>query len=404
MTIPVARSLATALAALLVLAAAGAEPRFERVLQTADEARCAAEGETFTQFLELAAHERVVPNGPRTIRGNIMLGRNYYATTCRCINPDAATSCQAPIRLRIHKEEYNRNLGLSKQDLRELLGLPQNFQLLHTEHASFADVDSREPRTVVGAVGGDFGEFLAALGVYEQLLGRNVTEAAVQKLLAAWLGDITGSMMYTTDDEAVHHLQANLHLNGQKGTVVALNLLFPQPELREEILKDIVKPENQGSYFLKAVLADPRRFYLRKELVEALIRSLFNILWDRSTVGPDGVPLFRKINVNQLSGTFAPRAWINFRANPHCEEENKAPGFAPMSRRGYGAVQVIVNHPAAVHSLRRRMSRFFVGLDPHPDVSVATFLNRLGRASQRITELFAEVVGASIPFYTVVVE
>lgn len=64
-----------------------------------------------------------------------------------------------------------------------------------------------------------------------------------------------------------------------------------------EILRDIVKPANQGDYFLKAMLSNADRFYTRAELVHHAIRALFQLVWNKKAMDPNGVPLAQKVKV-----------------------------------------------------------------------------------------------------------
>jgi hypothetical protein len=44
----------------------------------------------------------------------------------------------------------------------------------------------------------------------------------------------------------------------------------------------------------------PARFYVRKELLPALLQSFFRILWDKKTLSSDGTPLWKKVRLNIL--------------------------------------------------------------------------------------------------------
>jgi hypothetical protein len=81
---------------------------------------------------------------------------------------------------------------------------------------------------------------------------------------------------------------------------------------------------------LKAVLDDPARFYVRKQLLPALIRAFFRILWDKKTLSSEGTPLYQKVRLNILSGEPKPGAWINFRLSHACERAHMAPLFRPF--------------------------------------------------------------------------
>jgi hypothetical protein len=101
--------------------------------------------------------------------------------------------------------------------------------------------------SVLSVSGGDFGEFLLALAEYETLTKRSFTSVEVQKILVAWLDWAPrGSRPLTlqTDEAALLHLQQNLHFNGVKGKVVALDIENPKPEYQTELLKDLPNSKN----------------------------------------------------------------------------------------------------------------------------------------------------------------
>jgi hypothetical protein len=101
----------------------------------------------------------------------------------------------------------------------------------------------------IGRAGGDFGEFLLALAEYEHMTKRSFSQMEVQKILTAWLDWVPRGqrpLYFHTDETATQHLQANLHYNGKKGTVVGLDLDAPKDEYRDELLKDLALSKNQA--------------------------------------------------------------------------------------------------------------------------------------------------------------
>jgi len=239
---------------------------------------------------------------------------------------------------------------------------------------------------------------------------RSFSQIEVQKILAAWLDWAPrGSrpLYYHTDENSILHLQANLHYNGQKGKVVGLDLESPKPEYEDELLNDLPSSKNQGCYYLKSILDNPTRYYMRKELLPALIRSYFKILWNKNTLASDGTPLYRKLNFAVLQGEPQEKAWINFHSSQSCEHEHHAPLFRPFpltsQRAGAGPLQpVFVNHPNAVQSVRKRLGKFFSLFNPM--LSEREFLNKLNHRGSAYMEIAAEVVGSEVPYYTVTME
>jgi hypothetical protein len=316
---------------------------------------------------------------------------------CEC-SGDAST-CHTPGRFRIHQEPFNNHFGLSKEELVSFLGNPEDVQMLKVERTSFADIDGRNPTPSLCTPGGDFGEFLFALGVFEGMAGQNFTEATIRGFVSNWLSSRLLPVYYATDEDSIANIERHLHINGQTGVVVGLDLVNPRQDYIEPLLQDIVKPQNQGSRVLKAVLANPQRFYMRSELVANAIRAFFRVLWDKQTLGSDGVLLSSKINLVVLQGKNNERAWINARGGKHCESEHKAPAFAPQR----GDVQVFLNHPEAARAFRKHLVRLFLSqsVTLTESLSEAEMLLRVDRAAGRNMEALAELLASQSPFYTV---
>ncbi len=139
-------------------------------------------------------------------------------------------------------------MGLSASQLKQLLGRPQDATYTKIDDTSFGSTDARETEPIIATPGGDFGEFILALAEYETLTKRAFTAVEVQKILTAWLDWAPrGSHPLTlqTDEAAILHLQRNLHYNGVKGKVVALDIETPKPEYVDELLKDLPASKNQ---------------------------------------------------------------------------------------------------------------------------------------------------------------
>jgi len=280
------------------------------------------------------------------------------------------------------------------------------------DDTSFGSTDVRETEPIIAILGGDFGEFLLALAEYETLMKRSFTRVEVQKILSAWLDWAPRGvhpLTLQTDESALLYLQQNLYFNGVKGKVVALDVESPKPEYETELLNDLPNSKNQGCYYLKSILDEPARFYVRKQLLPHLIESFFRILWDKKTLSADGIPLYQKVRLNVLSGEPRPGAWINFRLSHACENQRMAALWRPFpvttARVGTGGVQstsVIVNHPEAAKVVRKRLAKFFSLFNPM--LSEEQMIAKLNHRGNTYMEVAAEVLGSQVPYYTVSME
>jgi len=84
-----------------------------------------------------------------------------------------------------------------------------------------------------------------------------------------------------------------------------------------------------------------------------------------------------------------------------------APLFRPCplttDKAGTGpSAAVMVNHPAAVQVMRKRLAKFFSLFNPM--LSEREFLQKLAHRGSTYMEVAAEVLGSEVPYYTVAME
>lgn len=280
------------------------------------------------------------------ITGRTFVEGQLYDTVCTCHDsPDEvdealqqvppARLCHDPSKLRVHQEERNNMLGLSREELRTLLGRPTDTVLVSAAASSFACIDGRSNNPVLGTPGGDFGEFLMGLSEIEHTLDLRLSEAQVHHLLKGYLDFQSKPMYFHTDTEATLHLQRKLtNREGQAGVVVGLDLNDPDEQYRKQLFTLLESAANHGCGFVKQALDDPESLYLSPSLPRHLIASYFMTLWDKQTIARDGTPYYTKLQFETLDGHNHESAWVNFRGNSHCEDAGIAPAFRPLSTSG----------------------------------------------------------------------
>ncbi len=246
------------------------------------------------------------------------------------------SKCPVPHKIRVRQEPYNSHLNVSHPLLQAIIGEPKSFVPRETEvkGKSFSCVDSRKQGAILGTPGGDFGEFLISLSVMEELNKRPMEDVEVERLLTQWVEwDKKGnySFYHNTDEESVRRLANGLHVNGLANVVTNLDLRNPPAHLKEEILRTVNKTENQGSYFLKAVLNKPTKFLVRPGLTSALLRAFYTLLWDRETKLKDGTPRYTRLNLEIYDGLPKARAWFSVRSTANCEVLGATHAFSPRN-------------------------------------------------------------------------
>lgn len=333
---------------------------------------------------------------PRAIKGKIRLNGMLYDTNCDC--QEKLITCKPVSKLRVHQEDHNLNRGYSKEDLKRIIGRPSSFKNVKIDRTYFSCVDGRSPSPILGTPGGTFGEWLNALSVIEAIQNKNLSQIWMADAFRTYLQHGNGIVMYHCQDSySLHNLEQNLHVNGITGSVVGLRVENPDVQYRDELLKDLVKPSNQGDYFLKAVLSDPQQFYMRRGLVRNWIRAFYTVLWDKNATDSAGNYLHQRIKLEVLDGDPEEKAWLNLRSSPNCEDEHISAAIAPERH-------LFVNHAYAVRVLRQQLATFFLTQEKLP-VNRQQFFKRIDRQGRRNSEIFAErVAGATLPFYSVSLE
>jgi len=342
----------------------------------------------------------------KTIQGRIKLNGKFYETKCKCADSEweALTKCLPPRLMRVRQEAFNQMRGLSKIALKEVLGKPEHLRTFMWDAASssLSCVEGRDPSHLLGTPGGDWAEFMHALSEFEVVTKQRLTQDLVTSYFRRWLDYAPrGPAMfyYHTDSAAVLRVQQKLHVDGSADKVVGLELDAPEARWRETISLLLKQSRYHGCTYIKAILDEPERFYVRKELPGYVVVAYFHTLWDKTKLAQDGTPYYQKLNFVTLDGMAGEeKAWINIRASHNCEKAHRAPAFKPHN----SLAPVFVHHPQAVDVHRETYARFFAA---HADgVSAKDLLARFRHRGAQTLQVAAEVMGSAVPFYTVTVE
>merc|ERR1712187_160913 len=128
----------------------------------------------------------------------------------------------------------------------------------------------------------------------------------------------------------------------------------------------IADPAYVGNDHIKQMLDNPSTYSVRRELVQHLVRSFYDIYWNRFD------PLRAKLNVQVLQGDHSEGAVINVSPPDFCLKQAEiAPSIAPLQSSGSA---VIINSDA-VSVLRKELCLFFEQR-ANPRVSASEMLKR----------------------------
>ena len=179
---------------------------------------------TFTSFMEVDSTSLSETSQiSNQIQGKMLINGENYNAICDCnpvspmANEDPLNDQQSsgpkcdPSKLRIHEERKGQ--GASFDDIRGLLGNIEDLNYVVVPEVSFRCLDGRNGKGVLGTPGGDAGEFILALMVYEDMLGggKKLTQDNVVFYLTLYLKSMMQPKFYMcSDDAAIEHVQKEL--------------------------------------------------------------------------------------------------------------------------------------------------------------------------------------------------
>lgn len=232
-------------------------------------------------------------------------------------------------------------------------------------HGTESCVDGRGTRPILGTPGGDAGELLLGLATLEQLQGAPIAETDIPRLLDAYL-DAFGRFYIHTDAHALHDLATHLkqqpafaaHLPDPTDShAIEAFVRRPPRRLEKPLLTQLVAPAHVGCGHLKLALTYPDQYGVRPELTRALLRSVYQRLWQ-------GHP----IDFVVLRGNHRETAVVDVRL----ENEVHAFSRVPMITPRIGNHELFVNHSQVTEWLRKENTSFLFQESPwlkaHPEL------------------------------------
>jgi len=233
---------------------------------------------------------------------------------------------------------------LSCEDVEAHISPVQLLSWIDVRTASFGCVDGRATGEGLGAWGGDFGEFVTGLNIYEQMTTIHLAQADVTSILRKFL-ESTNRQKFTTCISGLAVRQMFGAVDDMKAAI-----MNPPEERRAALWMKISDSNFVGNDHVKFMIDSPSDYSVRKELVQHLIHSFYDILWNQYD------PLRSKLDVQILPGDHNERAVVAISSPEFClQEANIAPVIAPRTAESSMAIV----HPDAVQVLRKELSLFF---------------------------------------------
>lgn len=360
------------------------------------------------------------------ILGKIKINGAIYEAVCDC-SRDALTKaanklkkekepvkCRLPSKYRIFFQKSATPVDpkntLSSAQLLEFLPKPSTLQFVDIKKRTLGDVDGRQQGHVVGALGGELGEFILAFSVYNRILGHQATDPYnAEKYLRAWVNETmaTRSFAFHWDMGATELLKEDIEVE----TNFPLN--SPPEAFRKKILGLECKAEpcglanhrNIGIDHIKYMMIDADRqanqmnnqrggngYMVPKPLIVDSVRAAFKILWDGDS------PLKMAMKWSSLpQAKSAEKAFVMLNVASGC----RAKGFVPAVPVKNTQSSIFAYHPDAVSIRREQLCAFFERMDTSGHVKKDAMCRQVERQGNLHLSLSARTISKGMPVYSV---
>ena len=318
------------------------------------------------------------------------MSADTYEVDCDCTDDGIIeieeVKCQ-PTKIKLTQDRSGT--GSSYEEISDRLEGYENYTYARVTHSSFRCLDGRTTEGVLGTPGGDAGEFVLGLLVYQDLIGVFLTQENVTDYFETYLKCMEMSRFYMcTDQAAVDHMAKELALDD-------IDMYDPDPEIVEDLLEAVVEPNNIGDSHLKMMIDKPELYSINKTIVEFYLYAFYSVLWDEEN------PLHEILYLEVLQGSHVETAFLEVKVNDECLLELVAPLVIPTEGAD-DTISMFVNHIDAAGIRREQMSRFFAEKIDGTEGAVTTkqMFSRLSHHGLLFLDVTGSYVSKNLPFYT----
>jgi len=300
----------------------------------------------------------------------------------------------------------SRGLGYTPEEVQLHLELP-SISFVDPEFHLWSCIDGRSSEGILGTPGGDSGEFLLALSVFQQLTKRttswtasnsnnnsNETDCDEQEILA-----IFRDFMDTISPSRQFYMHSDVHALESVAEEVQdflpeFNITDVPLPFQQEVLNLLVLPNNIGCGHLRNVLLYPELYQVPRNMTCAFIKAFYDYMWNHEN--------WTKLALHFpdyaiLNGNHSERAVVNIVAtssdgNSNCS--SLAPLIVPRNQMG----SIFVNHPTYIGAFRDVLASFFVKRNNNISFSeMRMLMDSLGILQLNYT---CNLLASGLPIYT----
>ena len=256
-------------------------------------------------------------------------------------------------------------------------------------------LDGRDDHSVVGAPGGDAGEFLLALSTLETMREEIFQPDEVSALLVEF-ADLFGQFYMHSDTQAFQYLTTSLSSDDslqkacfQLNDFSAWNtwLSAPPEEHYETVLSHLCSPQAIGCDHLRLMMERSEEYGIRDELIRSFLRAFHTLRWS-------GIPDFEWLI---LSSYHTEKAVLEITVEEPLASWTRIPQISPVVDHA----QVFVHHPQVSRFLRRESALFFVKSGFIPDDQFEELVEEMTRFAKRLLDHTLSHIAHTLPKFTV---
>lgn len=144
-----------------------------------------------------------------------------------------------------------------------------------TKDATLACIDGRHKDCVVGAPGGNMGEFIMLITALERATTRLLRRAEIQQIFSDYVSHFGRFYMHTD-----HHALAWIAGELDHDTLNTEEIIGFKEKDRQLALDLLTTPNGVGCGHIKGMLLSPSRYDVRRKLVEDALAAYFETLWE----------------------------------------------------------------------------------------------------------------------------
>jgi len=210
------------------------------------------------------------------------------------------------------------------------------------EHGELSCIDGRHNHCIIGAPGGNMGEFILLLSAIEQQLNIQLENSLIDSLLNEFLNSF-GKFYMHTDTHAVQNLlqestqikalsKWTSHFNNAEAFFDALQTL--DEKKAKHILPLLLSANNIGCGHIQLLIKNSKLYRTRTALVEMTLKNFFLQLWKGN----------KKIHYAMLEGEHNEKCVINIDSQHEINENTLVPYICNKNKESK-----FVNHSVARH-------------------------------------------------------